>query len=121
MRLRRRQSGDYSGLALYTIEGLWVVSVSQFRGRDPEKGYVWRSIPAEGFFRLDVLRRQVTAASLPFEISFRDDRCLFRPTNKRGRVGPDGVLIKRFMNQHYAAFGQPRHPVDWSWEIGQYD
>jgi hypothetical protein len=57
MRLRRRQPGDYSGLALYTIEGLWVVSVSQYTGWNNKDGYVWRSIPAEGFFRLDGLGR----------------------------------------------------------------
>jgi hypothetical protein len=120
MRLRRRQPGDYSGLALYTIEGLWVVSVSQYTGWNNKDGYVWRSIPAEGFFRLDVLTRQVAAARLPFTVELRGDRCLFKPTRTSGRVGPDGALIKRFMNRFYSTFGQQQRPVDWSWEIRQY-
>ena len=121
MRLRRIQPGDYSGLALYTIEGLWVVSVSEFLGNHPQKGWQWRSVPAQNFFRLDVLRRQVATARLPFTVEFREDRCLFKPTRTRGRVGPEGTAIKRFMNQRYRTFGQQGRPVDWSWDIRQYD
>ena len=121
MRLRRRSVGDYSGLALYVMDGTWRVSVSEFLGRDPQEGWRWRSVPARNFFRLDVLRRQVAAAQLPFTVEFREDYCVFRPTRTRGRVGPEGAAIKRFMNRHYNTFGQGRKSVDWSWEIRQYD
>lgn len=121
MRLRRRQPGDYSGYALYVIEGVWRVSVSEFRGNDPEKGWLWCAVPVESFFRLDVLRRQVATARLPFTLELRDNYVAFKPTRKRGRVRPDGVAIQRFMNQHYATFGPSGRRVDWSWEIRQYD
>lgn len=120
MRLRRRQVGDYSGLALYVIDGTWRVSVSEFRGSHPQKGWQWRRVPTESFFRLDVLTRQVATAQLPFTVEFREGDCVFKPTRTSGRVGPDGAAIKRFMNQHYRTFGPQQRPVDWSWEIRQY-
>ena len=120
MRIRRRRPGDYSGNALYVMGGIWRVTVSEFRGNHPQEGYQWRSVPTESFFRLDVLTRQVAAARLPFTVEFSDGYCVFRPTRTRGRVRPDGVAIKRFMDQHYATFGQARKPVDWSWDIQQY-
>lgn len=121
MRLRRRQPGDYVGTALYTMEGHWVVSVSRYGGWNAQEGYLWDSIPAEHFFRADVLRRQVRSAGLPMDVSFRAERLLLKPIGRRRRTGIDGAQIRRFMNRNYGRFGPDRRRVEWSWEIRQYD
>jgi hypothetical protein len=120
MGLRMPPVGDYAGGALYVISGEWVVSVSQYAGRDKD-GYHWNPISNLDFFRPDVLRRQVQAAGLPMQVRFDGERCLFVPTNRRHSIGGDGLRIKRFLNRHYGTYGPQRRPVRWSWEVRQYD
>jgi hypothetical protein len=67
MRLRRVKPGEYSGLALWTIAGHWVVSVSEYQGWDKQTGHEWQSVSIESFFRLDVLKRELVAVGIQME------------------------------------------------------
>ncbi len=122
MRLRMPPVGDYAGSVIYTREGVWVVSVSQYAGRDKD-GYHWTDVPIQEFFRSEVLGRQVQAAELPMQVRFDGKRCLFVPTAQRkasGVIGVDGTRIKRFLNRNYPVYGPQYRPVRWTWGT-QYD
>ena len=123
MGLRNPQPGDYVGHALYNRYGNWLVTVSRFRGRHPERGYEWDNLPMSNFFRLDVLARQLAAAGIRMErVMFEHDRCVLVPaSDQRGLVAVGGIRIKRFMARNYGTIGPERKPIRWDWEIGQYD
>jgi|SRR5690242_20129821 hypothetical protein len=120
MGLRDPRQGEYYGHALWTIEGLWRVSVSRSDGWNAGDGWQWTSVPPENFFRTDVLTRQLAAAGFRMEPAvIQDGTCRLKPVGNRIRYGHQAGPLKRFLGNNYGQF--QGKPVHWSWSIRQYD
>lgn len=112
--------GEYYGHALWTIEGLWSVSVSRSEGWNAATGWEWSDVPIESFFRLDVLTHQLRSAGFRMEpLRFEHGSCRLKPVGDRIRYGHQALRLKRLLGANYGRYlGQPVH---WSWSIRQYD
>lgn len=120
MGLRDPRQGDYYGHALWTIEGLWRVSVSRSDGWKRGDGWLWTRVPTENFFRPDVLTRQLQAAGFRMEPAvIQDDTCRLKPIGDRIRYGHQAGPLMRFMRRNYGQYLSK--PVHWSQSIRQYD
>lgn len=118
---RQPRRGDYSGGVLLVRDGSWTVTVSEYEARRKD-GDHWKTVPCEEFFRVDVLRRGLTAAGLPVDVEIKDDGWSFRFRKVKGRVvvewaAREGRRLKLFLEENYGSF--KNRPVSWKWEVRQ--